>query len=422
MTKNIIDHDVSIGYIDKCQVCHSAELELVIDLGHQPLSDSLRTKKKLNEKENFYPLRLYRCLNCTLAQLDYAVDGREVYHDEYPYRTGITRDLAMYQEQLSAMLYNHYQLDNYDLVVDIGSNDGTLLKGFKTLGARVLGVEPTNIVKFAIEDGIESIKDCFNEEVAQSIIEVSGKAKIITATNVFAHMTDLGKVMRGIKKLLDLHGVLVVESHYLVDILQKYQYDTIYHEHLRSYSLQSLMKLFSYYDMEIFHAEHVDRYAGNFRVHVAHANIYPIQSSVRQMLNQEMLLNLSESKIYNIFNENVQKSREKMINFAYNIKQEGKMFVGNSCPARSSTLLNYCGIDGHLMPYIAEQKTSLKKGLYLPGKHIPIVDNKILFEQQPDFVVLLAWHLADPIAKRLKEQGLKSKFIVPLPECKIYSV
>ena len=234
----MIDHNVKPGPLRHCQVCGSGDLELVMDCGHQPLCDSLKTEAQLKEPETYYPLRQLRCTKCTLNQLDYVVDGSTVYHQSYPYRTGVTRELAAYQELMAKDLFARYRLSDESLVCDIGSNDGTLLKGFKKLGARVMGIEPTQIAQLAISDGIDTIHSFFNEAVAREIVKEHGHATLVTASNVFAHMAPLGDVVRGIQALIGKDGVFVLENHYLVDVLNKAQYDTIYHEHIRTYSSQ----------------------------------------------------------------------------------------------------------------------------------------------------------------------------------------
>ncbi len=417
-----IDHNVKPGVLKNCQVCGSDSLELVLDVGHQPLCDSLLTKQQLDEHETYYPLRLLRCPICTLTQLDYVVEGSTVYHQNYPYRTGITNELKQYQIAMADELTQLYKLDAKDLVVDIGSNDGTLLSGFKQNGARVLGVEPTNIAKIAQESGVDTVQSFFNKSVALDIVADYGNASLITASNVFAHMAPLGDVIHGIYELLKKDGVFVLENHYLVDVLQKAQYDTIYHEHIRTYTLKSLVKLFSYYNMTVFHAERVSRYGGNIRVHVCKQDSHAIKPSVGNLLRMEEELGLDKEAIYENFRRQTYESRNRLLDYAVTAANKGQQFVGNSCPGRANTLLHYCDINTGLMPYIAEQPTSLKKGLYSPGKHIPVVDNSILFKDQPDYVVLLAWHYAEPIVADLRRRGLKSKLIQPLPTCTVLDI
>ena len=240
----MIQHDAAPGKLERCQITGSSNLNLVIDLGHQPPCDSLLTAEMLHKPEKTYPLRLMHCPDSGLAQLDYIVDGAEIYYPDYPYRSGISWPLERYQRAFADRIVARFAIAPGALCVDIGSNDGTLLTGFKRHGCRALGVEPTNIARIAREEnGIETIQQFFTESLARDIRRDYGPAQVITMTNVFAHMASLGEVMRGLLQLLDRDGVFVTESHYLLDVLEKNQFDTIYHEHIRTYSLKSLVLL-----------------------------------------------------------------------------------------------------------------------------------------------------------------------------------
>jgi C-methyltransferase C-terminal domain/Putative zinc binding domain/Methyltransferase domain len=412
-------HDISYGPIFRCQVCGSERLELVMDLGHQPLCDSLPSLEQLNAPERTFPLRQVWCRDCTLSQIDYAVAGEEVYHSEYPYKSGVTKELVVYQLALAQEIVDELGLAIDSLVVDIGSNDGTLLSGFKQLGMRTVGVEPTNIAKLANEAGIETIQSFFNEETARRIVESHGRAKVVTATNVFAHMATLGQFIRALEILLDDDGVFVLENHYLVEIMRTGQFDTIYHEHLRSYSAKSILTLFDFYDFTVMDVRQVARYGGNIRAYVGKGRNRPVKSSVGQILQLEKDFGLDDPGCYAAFRTRADKGKFDLLRLALKCHDEGKSFVGNSCPGRASTLLNYCGIDRSLMPYICEQPTSLKLGLHLPGKHIPVVNNQRLIDEQPDYVVLLAWHYGEAIAAQLRARGLRSRLVMPLPELQI---
>jgi hypothetical protein len=420
LLKALMDHDVPAGHLDHCQICGSSDLELVLDCGHQPLCDSLLTAADLDRPERTYPLRLFRCLRCANAQLDYVVAGEEVYHREYPYRSGITRELSEYQKAMSADLIGKLGIAEGSLVVDIGSNDGTLLGGFQRRGMRVLGVEPTNISQIAIADGVDTVQAFFTEALAREIVRDRGDAALVTATNVFAHMATLGEVTRGIRALVGNDGVFVLENHYLRDVVATAQYDTIYHEHVRTYCLKALVALFEQYEMEVFRAERVSRYGGNIRAFVAPRGRRPVDASVGILLREEEEAGLYDGAVYQRFRDRVAKSRDDLVYLANSARQSGLSLVGKSCPGRCSTLLNYCEIGTRLMPYISEQHTSLKLGLYLPGKHIPVVKDEVLLADQPDYAVILAWHYGKPIGKLLRQMGLKSKLVLPLPELTIW--
>jgi hypothetical protein len=412
-------HNAKNGNLKNCQISNRNDLEEVLDLGFQPLGDSLLTKDQLNQPETYYPLKLLRSKSLGHSQLSYIVPGNLVYHMEYPYKCGVTAEVVMHHREQSSKNIKALNLKKNSLIIDIGSNDGTLLNEYKKLGMKVIGVEPTNMAKYANSRGIKTIQAPFNLKIAKKIIKQSGKAKLITATNVFAHMSSLGDVMIAIKESLDKDGFFIFENHYMVDIIKHNQYDTIYHEHIRNYSLRSLIYLFNLYSLKVIDCEVLDRYNGSIKVVVSNNKKIKPNSSVAKTLRNEKKFGLTNKKMWDKFRINTKKSKEDLINLLYKLKKNNKTIVGNSCPCRSSVLLNYCGIGKDLIPYIAEQPTSAKLGLYLPGKHIPIVNNKILVKDQPDYILLLAWHYAKPIIKYLKKMGVKSKFIIPLPKVKI---
>jgi len=332
-------------------------------------------------------------------------------------RSGISKPLADYQRTFADRVVARFGIGPAELCVDVGSNDGTLLTGFARHGVRALGVEPTNIAQIArSENGIDTIQSFFTEQVARDIVEERGPAKIVTMTNVFAHMATLGEVMRGLDRLLAPDGVFVTESQYLLDVLEKNQFDGIYHEHIRTYSLKSLVTLFPQYGMEVFDVERGERYGGNIRAYVGRRGRHTLGPAVAELLEHEERRGLFDPRAWAAFRDRVGEQRDRFMEFAYGAKARGELLVANSCPGRSSTLINYYGVDRHLMPYICELPSSLKLGHFLPGKHIPIIENGRLFQAQPRHVVLLAWHYAEFMVASLRAAGLRSQFVVPLPE------
>lgn len=409
------EHNIAVGPVTKCQVCGSENLEPVLDLGHQPLCDSLLSKDQLNQPEVHYPLRQVWCRDCTLNQIDYVVPGDVVFHQDYPYKSGVTLELVTYQKQLAKDLLADMGTKPGGLIVDVGSNDGTLLTAFKNEGMEVQGVEPTNIAQLANEAGIPTIHAPFDQAVAEQIVKTRGHASAVTATNSFAHIAALGDVIEGLEILLEDGGYFCLENHYLGAIIDRFQFDSIYHEHLKSYTLRSLVELFSHYDFTVVDARKVSRYGGNIRVYVAKGKGARVLPSVGEMLAEEAAAGMHTPDYYETFRKTAIAAKDELLSLILKLKSEGHSVVGNSCPGRCSTLLNFAGIGPDLLPYLAEQPASLKLGKYLPGTHIPIVNNERLFEEQPDYVVLLAWHYADSIIGQLRERGLKSKFIMPLP-------
>jgi len=371
---------------------------------------------QLKEQEATYPLRFLICQECGLAQIDYVVPPEVLFYPEYPYRSGITETLKQNLYSLAMTTTKKLKLQKNDLVIDIGSNDGTILEGYKAAGMNVLGVEPTNIAQIARQNGIETINEFFSAEVAEKIKAKYGQAPLITAANMFAHVPNLGSLIRGVNTLLIDGGVFITESHYLLDIIKTVQYDSIYHEHLKFYALKPLTILMHQYGFTITDAERIPNYGGSIRVYATKGTNLPQSERLIEMIAKEKLEGLYERSTYQAFRRKVVQSKIDLQTLLLKIRNAGETVAGIGCPGRSSTLLNYCNVDTELLPYIAEQSTSLKLGLFLPGTHIPIVDEEILFRDQPDYVLMLSWHYSKPIINNLRKKGLKSRIILPLPD------
>jgi hypothetical protein len=411
-------HENMVGPVTGCQICHSKDLEPILSLGHQPVVQQHLTPEKLREPEMAFPLNWCRCPSCGLVQIDYIIDPKVVFHSEYPYQTGMTKMLIDNFRELTFLIAARYKLTEKDLAVDIGSNDGTLLQGFKAKGIRVLGVEPTKIAFIAERNGVPTVNDFFSEKVAEEIVEKHGKAKAITATNVFAHVNNLTSFLRGIHKLLSDDGVFVTESQYLMDIMQKLEFDTIYHEHLRFYSVKALVELHRRHGFTVVDAERISSSGGSIRV-FAMKGERDSSSRVQLLISEEEKAGLYSREVYEEFKNRLFDVKRKILHLLIGLKQEGNRIVGIGAPARASTILGFFNLDGSLLDYICERKGSLKIGLYTPGTHVPIVDEERLFNDQPEYAMLLSWHIADDLVKKMKENGFKGKFIVPLPEPKI---
>lgn len=399
----------------KCQICNSSNLVLILDLGKHP--PPLKFLEQKMTRKDLFDLQLYFCETCKLTQLGNAVDPNLMFID-YLYTSGVSTAFRNHLYEFANLLIEKFTLTSRDLVIDIASNDGTLLSGFSKGNVKVLGVEPSNTAKIAIKNGIDTVNDFFNEDVAKKIFTEYGSAKIITATNVFAHIDKLDSLMRGIKLLLSDDGAFVSESQYLLDIVEKLEYDTIYHEHLRYYALHNLIELFNRYEMDVFDAERIPAQGGSIRVYACKKGKNPISESVNSIIKLENDKNLLSMETLKEFATRIKDNKKKLNEILLNLKSQGKKVVGISAPARSCTILNYCGIGPHILDYIAE-KSDLKIGKFTPGSNIEVVDDKKLVEDQPEYALLLSWHLKDSIVPKLRKDGFQGKFIVPLPIPKI---
>ncbi len=406
------------GHITRCQVCGQEPLELVLDLGHQPPCHAHLTSQQLNEPETSYPLRLVRCSGCGLLQLDYIVPPEVAFPREYPYLTGMTNMLVRNFRELTAALAEKYALTPQDLAVDIGSNDGTLLQGFREKGIKVLGIEPTDIAKIAEKNGIPTLQKFFGEEAGRDAAAQYGKAKMITATNVFAHVADISSFMAGVSELLADDGVFVSESQYLADIVEKLEYDTIYHEHLRFYALKPLIKLFSLAGFTLTDAERITAAGGSIRVYAMKGE-HPAQARVAEIIAEEERIGLYEKPTWEDFARRAKKAKHDLLTLLLECKKTNGRIVGIGAPARSNTLLGFSRIDHDILDYAGERKGSPKIGLFTPGTHIPIVDEEAMLREQPEYALILSWHIGEELAKKIRELGYQGTFIMPLPNPRI---
>lgn len=396
-----------------CVICKGECVTRFLSLGDQPPSDAFLKPDDLHKPEATYPLELFFCETCTLVQLGYAVDPDILFRD-YVYTSGTNNSLRANFKSLVETIIQKYKIVKGDFVVDVGSNDGTLLANYLPYGISVLGIDPSSAALLAQEKNVPTLNDYFNEETAKVVREKYGGAKIITATNVFAHVVALDSFMRGILTLLDDKGVFVSESGYVVDMVEGLQYDSIYHEHLRYYSVTSLVSLFAQFGMEIIDIERIPIHGGSLRVSAARKGVYPVETSVASLVALEKERGYTTISIYRTFAEDVARTRDKLLDIVSSLKQEGARIVGIGAPAKGNTLLNYCRLDTHMIEYLTE-KSPLKIGLYSPGMHIPVVDEAQLFEDNPEAAILLSWNIAEELKKKLRQNGYRGKFIVPNP-------
>ena len=412
--------DLKPGVIKECQICRSKKIYEILNLGHSGLCDSLLKKEDLNKHEKSYPLKLFKCRKCHLLQINYVVNNEEVFHLEYPYKSGITKTLKDLLHSTSKYSVDNFKFSKKPLAIDIGSNDGTLLEGFKNHGFKVLGIEPTNIAKLANKKGIKTIQKFFDYKTAQFIKKRYHKAEVITGTNIFAHINKLDSLMKGVKNLLNPeNGIFVTESHYAVNILDEMQFDSVYHEHLRFYLLKPLIFLLNKYNFNVIDASRIPNYAGSIRVTATLNKKIKPKKSIKQILNKEKKEGFYSEKKYKQYAKKVIKVRKDLTEMLWKLKLNKKRIVGVGCPGRSVTLLAYCNITDQLIDYIAEQSSSLKLNMFTPSTHIKIIDEKHMIKKQPEYALILSWHYGKNVMKNLRNKGFKGKFIMPLPKPRI---
>jgi hypothetical protein len=405
--------------ITACQVCGGTRLDPVLFLGHVPPVNAMVPVGGRPAEQTCYPLELLRCADCSLVQIGCVVDPRVLFPHSYPYLSGTTRILRDNFADLYREVNGRLGLGADDLIIDIGSNDGTLLANFHKGGHRVLGVEPSQAGDVARAHGIATHTGYFGRELARQLRTEHGPARVVTACNVFAHMGDIHGVVDGILELLAPEGVFISENHYLAGLLETVQYDTIYHEHLRYYALGSVSTLLARHGLEVFHVQRIPTHGGSIRVFSARKGTFPVQPSVTALRAEEAAAGIDDGSALAAFARRTQSSKLELLALLAPLKRAGARIYGIGAPSRASTLITYTGLDESIVSCVLEVAGSNKLDKYMPGTRIPVVEESKLFADQPEYALLLSWHIAEEIAANLRRKGYKGRFIAPLPEPRI---
>lgn len=408
--------------IKNCRICGSENLLDVISLGNQPIPNGFLKKEAVKKKELKYPLSVCFCNNCSLMQLKYLVNPKIMFGN-YLYIPSTSKTRIQYFKSMAEEVINLGKLKQNSLVIDIGSNDGSLLTCFKNLGMKTLGIDPAeNLVKVAALSGIETYLGYFDSKLAKKVVTVYGKAKAITATNVIAHIQNLHEVIKGGDTLLDDHGIFVMHFPYSYDLLEKNLFDTIYHEHLSYFSVKSLLFLAKNSNLEIFDIHKSDLDGGSLRVFWKKKNNKVIKVNKRiidKFMSDEERYGLHDISAYNRFAKRVENLKKNTLEKLKKIKKNKKQIVGYGAAAKANVLLNYFNIDNKIIDYIVDS-TPYKQGLYTPGTHIPIYSEDKIYETNPDYVLIFAWNFSkEIIGKNKKYKKNKGKFILLEPKFKI---
>tara|TARA_R110002072_G_scaffold189149_1_gene345981 strand:+ start:1982 stop:3238 length:1257 start_codon:yes stop_codon:yes gene_type:complete len=397
-----------------CRVCSGETVEVVLDLGEQPHCNTLIPPEHAAEAEPVYPLRLCYCHDCTTAQIDYTVP-KETMFSRYPYVSGTTRTLRDHFDDSATRLVERLGLGRDDLVVDIGSNDGTWLNAFARHGVRGIGVEPAeNVVELARADGVETLHRFFDAATAREILHGHGAPSLVTAAGVFFHLEELHSATEGAAILCEAGARFCIQAIYLGEMLSKNHFDNIYHEHLTYWSLTSISSLLELHGLEVFDVSLLPIHGGTMEYLVGRKGANPVQPSVAQLRKDETAAGFDRVETYRAFAERVWKIRDRLLDILTQYRDAGKTVYAFGAPAKGATMLNSFGIDTGFLD-CATERNPLKFDQLMPGSRLPIVDEEKA--DPPDAYLILPWNFLGEFLLRNRDYIMGGgAFIVPLPE------
>jgi len=403
-----------------CRFCDKKDIFKFLELGTMALANSFLTREEMRSiKEPKYPLDVFFCEQCGLVQIGYVVPPDALFKD-YIYFSATSDLVHKHAGYLATSFQKRFGLNDQSRVVEIASNDGTVLQYFKKTGVKTLGVEPAaNIAKVAVNAGIDTFNDFFNEATASQIKRRYGAADIILGRHVFAHVPEIHGFVKGLKLLLAASGVVAIEAPYLIDFIEKNEFDTVYHEHYSYLSVRAMSYLFDLYGMEVFDAERVAIHGGSIIYFIGNKGAHRKTGDIADLIAAELSRNLDKKATYLAFAQRVSDIKVSLIRLLQELKGAGKRVAAYGAPAKGNTLLNYCGISTDLVNYTVD-KSPYKQNLFTPGAHLPVYHPDKLVQDMPDYVLLLAWNFADEILEQQKAyRDRGGHFIVPIPEVKV---
>jgi 2-polyprenyl-3-methyl-5-hydroxy-6-metoxy-1,4-benzoquinol methylase len=406
-----------------CRFCQHPLQHTFVNLGGSPISNDFLTAEQLDKSEKFYPLHTYVCDRCFLVQLESVESPEHIFGDgDYAYFSSYSDSWLTHCQQYTDLMTERFELNRDSQVIEVASNDGYLLQYFQQKNIPVLGIEPaSNVAAVAEAKGIPTLTKFFGEQTARELVEIGKQADLLLGNNVLAHVPDLNDFVAGLKILLKPTGIITIEFPHLLQLMERNQFDTIYHEHFSYFSFLAVEKVFAAHGLTLFDVEELTTHGGSLRIYGRHREFHglPISDRVSQLQAQEASAGLDRVDTYLGFDKQVQSVKRQLLQFAIEAKNAGKSIVAYGAPAKGNTLLNYCGIRTDFIDYTVDRSPH-KQGLFLPGTHIPVYHPDRIAETQPDYLLILPWNLRSEIVEQMahiREWG--GKFIIPIPQLEI---
>jgi SAM-dependent methyltransferase len=401
-----------------CRFCGAAVKRTFIDLGMSPLCETYPSAADLNRGETYYPLHVYLCDECLLVQLE-EYESRENIFSDYAYFSSYSDSWLKHCEHYCDKMIKQFGLNEQSFVVEVASNDGYLLQYFVQRNVPVLGIEPAaNVAKVAVGKGVPTSVRFFGTQFAKELVGEGRSADLIAGNNVLAQVPDLNDFVEGLRTLLKPDGVLTLEFPHLLRLIERNEFDTIYHEHFSYFSMLTTVRILEAHGLKVFDVESLPTHGGSLRVYAcrAESQAHCAQPSVQELIAEEKHAGLASLKGYVSFAQQVKETKFALLDFLLTAARGGKRVAAYGAPGKSATLLHYCGIGKDLIQFTVD-RNPYKQGRFLPGTRIPIYHPDHIWESKPDYVVILPWNLKDEITKQLRfirEWG--GRFVVPIPK------